>query len=81
MRILCYSCHLQVFIKKLFKVILSANNGAASVPMCIKHVSCRLSNITWWLALLQMFDFLDEQAMEHLIDDPEVTSSHHHDYR
>ncbi|KAI6217562.1 Sema domain-containing protein [Aphelenchoides fujianensis] len=55
-RLLTMKGTLKHFIKRVLKVILSANTAAAPLPLCIKY----------------MFDFLDEQAMEHGIDEPEV---------
>ncbi|KAI6236464.1 hypothetical protein M3Y95_00160400 [Aphelenchoides besseyi] len=55
-RLLTMKGTLKHFIKRVFKVILSANTGVAPLPLCVKY----------------MFDFLDEQAMEYGIDEPEV---------
>ncbi|CAD5219510.1 unnamed protein product [Bursaphelenchus okinawaensis] len=55
-RLLTMKGTLKQFIKRNLKMILSVNNGVTPLPLCIKY----------------MFDFLDEQAAEHGIDDPDV---------
>lgn len=55
-RLLTMKGTLKHFIKRTLKIILSVNNGVITLPLCIKY----------------MFDFLDDQAAEHGIDDPDV---------
>lgn len=56
-RLLTMKGTLQRFVEDFLEMVFSVSGGiSASLPMCIKY----------------MFDFLDEQAMEHGIMDPDV---------
>lgn len=47
---------LQQFVDDLFETIFSTANRGCALPLAIKY----------------MFDFLDDQALQHCITDPEV---------
>ncbi|XP_065212914.1 plexin-A2-like [Planococcus citri] len=55
-RLLSTKCTLQKFVDNLFEVILSNKRQSSCFPVAIKY----------------MFDFLDDQASQHAISDPEV---------
>ena len=55
-RLLATKGTLQKFVDDLFETIFSISNRGASLPLAIKY----------------MFDFLDDQALNHGITDPEI---------
>lgn len=58
-RLLSTKLTLQKFVDDLFETIFSIAHRGSALPLAIKY----------------MFDFLDDQALQHGITDPEVSST------